>query len=596
MAMTARPPFHGEFRKLVVAIDVGTTYSGVSYSILDPGEVPKTLGVRRYPGQEGKAGDSKIPSILYYDKYGAVQAAGAEALLPSILDKAEDEEWVKVEWFKLHLRPTNMPRKDSEAKYNRMTDLPHGKTIVDVFADFLRYLYSCTKQYIIETHASGDLLWDSLEDQIDFVLSHPNGWGGAQQAQMRSAATQAGLVRDTHDGQARIQFVTEGEASVHFCISNGLASDAMKDQETIMVVDAGGGTVDISTYTVKMDVGLTMEEIAVPECIFQGSAIVSFRAREYLTDKLASSRYANDQDVAEMFKEFDRSTKLVFRNKEEASYIKFGSMRDREPQYHIRNGQIMLTGDEVASLFEPSISGIKQAICKQSLAAEQPISSIFLVGGFAASPWLFSELKDCADELGMRFSRPDTHTHKAVAEGGVSFYLDHFVSVRVARFTYGAKCLTGFQSSKSEHKRRSHRLMTRPSGRKFLPNGFAVILQEGTRVSEETEFYRELNIESYDPLSYLFTDIACYKGKFKNPQWTDTEPGMFTTLCNITGDISDIPMVPKKGPLGAYYSQSFDVVLSFGLTELKAQLRWFDNGIEKRCPASTVFDDEVAVM
>lgn len=45
--MIPRKPFEGLARKLVLAFDVGTTYSGVSYCILDPGEIPKILGVAR---------------------------------------------------------------------------------------------------------------------------------------------------------------------------------------------------------------------------------------------------------------------------------------------------------------------------------------------------------------------------------------------------------------------------------------------------------------------------------------------------------------------------------------------------------------------
>lgn len=46
--MLSRKPYQGRLRGLVVAFDVGTTYSGVSYAILDPGEVPKIQGVTRY--------------------------------------------------------------------------------------------------------------------------------------------------------------------------------------------------------------------------------------------------------------------------------------------------------------------------------------------------------------------------------------------------------------------------------------------------------------------------------------------------------------------------------------------------------------------
>lgn len=34
-----------------------------------------------------------------------------------------------------------------------------------------------------------------------------------------------------------------------------------------MVVDAGGGTVDISTYALKNADDLTMEEVAPPDCM-----------------------------------------------------------------------------------------------------------------------------------------------------------------------------------------------------------------------------------------------------------------------------------------------------------------------------------------
>ena len=95
----------------------------------------------------------------------------------------------------------------------------------------MRYLYQCARSYIEETHANGKVLWTGVEDRIDFVLPHPNGWGGAQQSQIRRAAVLGGLIPDTEDGQKRIQLVTEGEASLHFCIDHGLAADA----ETVSV-------------------------------------------------------------------------------------------------------------------------------------------------------------------------------------------------------------------------------------------------------------------------------------------------------------------------------------------------------------------------
>lgn len=45
--MRKREPYVGDRRRLVLAFDLGTTYSGISYSILDPGNVPEIHGVNR---------------------------------------------------------------------------------------------------------------------------------------------------------------------------------------------------------------------------------------------------------------------------------------------------------------------------------------------------------------------------------------------------------------------------------------------------------------------------------------------------------------------------------------------------------------------
>jgi molecular chaperone DnaK (HSP70) len=341
MPVRERPRYQGSQRKLVIAFDVGTTFSGASYSILDPGEVPKVFGVTRYPAQENVGSDSKIPTIIYYDKNGMVRAAGAEALQENIIEQAEDEEWTKVEWFKLHLRPRTLSA--THISDDVLPPLPRGKTAVEVFGDFLKYLFRCARDYIQESHANGEAVWRSFEGQMDFVLSHPNGWEGAQQSQMRRAAVVAGLIRDTAEGHSHIQFVTEGEASLHFCVGSNLSADAITNGQGVIVVDAGGGTVDLSAYYMKQSPN-TFEEIAPPECRLQGSIFVSRRAQKYLEDKLRGSRFGSPEDIATMTAVFDKATKTKFRDSNETSYIKFGSARDNDPRLGIRSGQLKLPG------------------------------------------------------------------------------------------------------------------------------------------------------------------------------------------------------------------------------------------------------------
>ena len=43
-----RPPYVGDKRALVLAFDIGTTFSGVSYALLDPGQIPQINSITRY--------------------------------------------------------------------------------------------------------------------------------------------------------------------------------------------------------------------------------------------------------------------------------------------------------------------------------------------------------------------------------------------------------------------------------------------------------------------------------------------------------------------------------------------------------------------
>ncbi|KAH9946441.1 hypothetical protein B0H21DRAFT_693711 [Amylocystis lapponica] len=606
--MSALKPFSGPRRKLVVAFDVGTTYSGAAYALLDPGEIPKIQSITRYPGQENAAGDSKIPSVLWYDRDGTVRAVGQEAKLPAMELVAEDEEMIFVEWFKLHLRPDALD--SPEVNKGNIPQLPPGKTVTEIFADMLRYLFACVKRYFTETHANGQRVWDSVHDRIDFVLSHPNGWEGVQQSKMRGAAIAAGLIPDNHAGHARVQFVTEGEASLHFCVQGGLVSDSIKDGESVLIVDAGGGTVDLSTYTFTTTSPLTVEEIATPGCIMQGSTRINVRALSFLqAEKLRDSAYGNDEDIKTMIDYFEHSAKPIFKDAGEPSYIKMGSMKCNDPAVNIRRGQLLLSGADVASLFEPSVLAITEALQKQLEAAPSTSTAsglvmVFLVGGFAASPWLFSRLREACGQRGLNLSRPDTHTSKAVAEGAVSYYLDHFVSVRMSRVAYGVRCLTPYDLNDPEHYKRRGGVCTQASGRRYLPDAYSVILPKGVRTRENEEkrhlFVRTARQPS--ALHAIIAEITCYRGRNRDPIWTDIEPGqsghpeMFSDVCTVHADTSQVIQTMQHGPNGAYYALEFEIILLCGLTELKAQISWVEDGVEKRGAAQVVYDDDTELV
>ncbi|PBK82171.1 hypothetical protein ARMGADRAFT_1171040 [Armillaria gallica] len=605
-------PYQGSCQKLVIALDLGTTFSGVSYSILDPGLVPEIKGVTRFPAQENAGGDAKIPTILYYDQSGDVKAVGAEALDESMIRSAEDEGWIKYSRFKLHLRPKwAYTQEINEA----IPPLPPGKDIIEVFGDFYAYLIQCTFTFIQESHQNGSELLSSCQDHVEYIISHPNGWEGTQQKKLRRAVVYAGIIPDDDKGHEKIHFVTEGEASLHFCIDHGLSSYVRvspisstsysvllthyKDGEGVMIVDAGGGTVDISTYTRTSSSstnGSSFEEIVAPACIFSGSIFVTRRAESFLKKKLKGSQYEGEVElIADCF---DKTTKHRFRNANEPAYIKFGTMRDTDAQLDIRSGQLKLSGSEVASFFEPSVSSIIRGIDNQRSKAGKFVSSIFLVGGFAANTWLFLKMRQQVEPSGLSFSRPDSHVNKAVADGAISFYIHNIVSARVCKYNYGAIIYTPFNPSDPEHVCRKGKVYMNPDGEKVLPGQYNIILPKDSKVSDTEEFrsFYHRMYKSRSEANSIQVAVLCYHGQRLDPLWMDREPDSYRVRFTVTADTKkaakSLKALPRKDG-GIFYRFEYEVVIFFGRTELKAQICWKEGGAEKKGPAQIVYDPDL---
>ncbi|KZT66904.1 hypothetical protein DAEQUDRAFT_758451 [Daedalea quercina L-15889] len=578
-------PYAGTIRKLVLGIDIGTTYSGVSYCILTPGEVPKVLSVTRFPGQEGenRLRDTKIPSILYYDGRGNVRAVGAEALVDDNTIMAEQEGWTLAEWFKLRLQPDG-----PQANGSSLARVLAHKSIINIYADYLTYLFRCAKVFISDQPIGRQVL--ESEANIDFVLSHPNGWGGDQQRQMRLAVIKAGLIPDTPDGHARVHFVTEGEASLHFCIANGLTEDVLEVDNHIMIVDAGGGTVDLSTYKVLRSSSVNVVESSAPDCLLHGSKFVNDRARVFLQETLEGSRFGKDDDINEMVKYFESNTKPTFRDPGKVSYIKFGGRDSTDVPHGIKKGVLSLPGVDIERLFEPSVTAIKGAIRAQARLATGRISRILLVGGFANSPYLRSRLQDFAESEGIPLFCPNSQTSKAAAEGSLWYHLDRSVSARIAKYTFGTSGCINFIPFLPDHMKRMEKAFVGIDGDVSLPNAFAPIVSRGTLVTEDQEFRVSMSHNSSSPDSRITLRIMSYKGAQERPRWVDEDTENFSTHCLVHAELGSKSYEQRVGMRGEYYTKEYKAVILFGLTEMKALISWESDGQEHRSPATLVFE------
>lgn len=144
-----------------------------------------------------------------------------------------------------------------------------------------------------------------------------------------------------------------------------LAFSKNPSEHGFLVADAGGGTLDISSYAIRGTSPLVIEEIAPPDCpylpsvfsqvslnigvsgVFAGSVFVSRRARAFFAEKLRNSKYGTSDSLDHIAKRFDETTKRLFRDNKEVQYVPFGSPLDKDSNAGIRAGALRLTGCEI---------------------------------------------------------------------------------------------------------------------------------------------------------------------------------------------------------------------------------------------------------
>ena len=165
--------------------------------------------------------------------------------------------------WKLHLRPKHFAHLNLN---DGIPALPPGKSAVDILSDFIKYLFQCAGDYIRENHPALD--WSTVENSIEYIFTHPNGWEGLPQQLYRRAIVLAGLIPNTHDGQSRVHLLSEGEASLHYCVPNLLEMKTI-DQPSpqgVVIIDAGGGTVDMSVFSMTFN-PISGAEMGPAECM-----------------------------------------------------------------------------------------------------------------------------------------------------------------------------------------------------------------------------------------------------------------------------------------------------------------------------------------
>ncbi|KAJ7641484.1 hypothetical protein FB45DRAFT_358285 [Roridomyces roridus] len=570
-----RAPYAGTSRKLVISIDVGTTFTATSFCLLQPGNVPKFEEILRWPKQATP--DAKVPSVLYYDRNGVAKAFGAETEDEDTIIEAEENGWKKTEWWKLAMRSGHLPL----IRDLTLPPLSPGVTVDQIFADHLRYIKDQVKAYITSTYGSGENIWNTLFPTMYVILTTPNGWEGSQQNRMRQAAIKAGLVDE--NGGRRVKFVTEAEAAVLYAADSGSVGDWLVDGAQLILCDCGGGTVDITGYKIdSVKPTLKLEEASASRCYLAGAVFVTTAAKEFIKNRLRGTEWDDEERMQRIVYHFDRNAKKKFSEEDTVCYVNLEGSHKTVPELGILRGRLKLTAEEMRSFFDTPlqqiIDGLEIAFENGGRAADK----VILVGGLASSPYVYSKLVSWGKEFGISVSRPDGPTVKAVANGALAWHLDGSVGARIAKFFYGINIRVPYKAESADHRERQHLTITGLDGTPYLHMVWSGIVKKNDKVDSTREFRSSFILEMSTPPAFM---------QFPGKQ--QLVPG-FDVLCKVQGNLQRCYQAIHKSrmtPSGKRIKDvAFEVCLGLGETEITARMCWKENGEDVYGPATIAYD------
>ncbi|KAI9668632.1 MAG: hypothetical protein M1831_001071 [Alyxoria varia] len=508
--------------QLIVGIDFGTTFSGVAFAFATDTEAKEDI-VTEWPGA-GNQTKQKIPTVLYYDQYQRVVGWGpdiAEALAPTGYPKPGVQ---KVEWFKLQLMlsgntyidPINLP------------PLPPGKSEVDVAADYLIKLRQATRNQLQKTLGE---VFNREERNIRYFLTVPAIWNEAGKAATRQAAIQAGFLRDEND--PRLTLITEPEAAAMFCSKTGLLN--LKIHDAVLIVDCGGGTVDLIAYEVEEEQPFTVAECTAGSGDSCGSTALNRNFSNILRAKIKKMKLPEGSRTAgrvyaKCIMDFENRIKADFRNNGQKWAVDVG-IEAEFPEAGIEEGYMTFTNEEILQCFEPVVNRILELVRNQIIAIQaqnRPLQNVLVVGGFGASEYLFQQIQlHVPPQFQSKVVRP-MDSVAAIVKGAVTAGItERVVTSRVARRHY---LMATLQPFKEGHHPEQYRV---PSldGKDRCKYTRQIFVQKGQRVKigepVKVSFFRQVAPGAtlmYEDVLYACDDDIC-------PEYTKDPRKYFPLFC-----------------------------------------------------------------
>ncbi|XP_013413356.1 heat shock 70 kDa protein 12A isoform X2 [Lingula anatina] len=497
---------------VVVAIDFGTTYSGYAFSFTrDPDSIHM---MRKWEGGDAGVINQKTPTCLLLSPEGKFHSFGYSARnFFHDLHPQEAKRWMYFDKFKMMLHH------NAELNQSTMLKASNGKSVraLTIFAYALKFFKEHALQELSDQSAT-----TFLNEDVRWVITVPAIWKSPAKQFMREAAYEAGISSPEYADQLLIAL--EPEAASIYCrklrmhqltpevppekrplsirqeeppplntdpVADGFQHDSYyyktcrpnlpleHDEEVeaiirgtrYMVVDCGGGTVDITVHEMDLhggglkelykatggphgSIGVDMEFEKLLADIFGADYLQAFKLKRpagyvdltiaFESRKRAANPFrGNHLNVSLPFSFIDYYKKYKG-NQVENAIRKYG---DKEIRWSTQ-GFLRLSPEAMRRLFFPTLERIKQAVGDVlNHPNVKDVKYLFLVGGFAESPMLQQDIRREFGHL-LKVIIPQ-EVGLTILKGAVLFGLDPtVVQVRRSRMVYGIGVLNRFQPGK----------------------------------------------------------------------------------------------------------------------------------------------------
>uniref|UniRef100_A0A8C9EPQ1 Heat shock 70 kDa protein 12A n=1 Tax=Pavo cristatus TaxID=9049 RepID=A0A8C9EPQ1_PAVCR len=448
-----------------------------------------------------------------------------------------------------------------------------GKTLpaLLVFAESLRYM----EQHALSTiqEASFNTVCDP--EEITWVITVPAIWSAAARQFMRLAAKEAGLISDMIS--EKLIIALEPEAASLWCkqlpqegfLAEGSDKRKFEDSPGIqyIVVDCGGGTVDITVHEIQENRclkelhkasgggwgGNRVDEnfIVFLREIFDDGVWDEY-VKSYPTElqqmmyNFSLQKCSADREAVYLHCYYNL-TRLAGKKKDISHFFK------KATGAVWCDGMIMITYEKMKSFFEYSIKNIiaalREILGKPEMAKVQ---YILLVGGFASSVILRDKVREAFSKKYHIFCPVEAQL--AIAKGAVLFGINpKIVTSRISARTYGVAVSRDFDAAIHDIRKRR---VSKADGYVYCKDLFQKLVGIGESVNINEVAQYTFTPTEPDQTSALF---AFYSTEKRDAQYVDEEGLELLGSCTV-------PIPDTK--LGRKRKLILDI--KFGLTEFKA--------------------------